>query len=158
MSEQDLSGFDGFEDDVLEEMSTEYVPIPPGTYAAQVTEVTRDTFDGKDGEKREVLRVKLEITDPELPEELRVNEQNPVLNYTVWIDRDPQGRIIIGVNKNLGFAKFRAATGTNTPMRLDQIVQQACFKQVEVDITNESSKKNPEMTLNNVAAIRARSE
>lgn len=142
-TELNSDGFDNFDEDaIVESMETEYTPIPEGTWQATVQEAQRATQRTKNG-MREVIKVKYRITDPNLPEEFIVNGEGPVMNDTIWLDLDSQGRWAVGKNLNLGLGRFRHATGTEDPMTARQILEKSFGASVQLEIVHEPRQDDP---------------
>lgn len=97
-------------------MSTRAIPIPVGTYLAQIMELTPRNVQGvKDTSKfYQFLDIKLEI---KLSQEAQaeLGRETATRNYSVSLDLTEQGNLDYGKGKNIGLGRLREAVGQNVP-------------------------------------------
>lgn len=108
-----MSVFDpeAFMNETTEEANdTTIVPIPAGTYQAQIEKIEPRSVTVKD-EERAILSVTYSILDDGVKAEL--GRDKVTIRQDIWLDTTPEGRLDFSKGKNVGLGKLRAACGLN---------------------------------------------
>ena len=87
---------------------TDYTPIPEGEYRALLKEVNAGTTP----KGAPFLEVYWVIDDEEVRQLL--DDDEPTVRQTLWLDIDDNGMLAIGKNKNIKLNRLRDALGQNT--------------------------------------------
>lgn len=105
-------------------LETEFKLCPPGEYQAMIDDFTSDAFEQidfeyKKGAKAGTPGTMLKLTIPFVIDsdkaKAELNRDKVTVTKQVILDRDQNGNLDFGTNKNIELGRVRDAVGQNTP-------------------------------------------
>lgn len=113
MSDMGTFNAEQFLDMVMEEaLSTRAIPIPPGTWEAQIHDLSIRTGVNKEsGEPWRMLMVRWRFLSPEVQE--ITQRENPQITQSMFLQLSPQGGLLFGPNDNVELGRLRTALRQN---------------------------------------------
>lgn len=99
------------------ELDTKLIPVPEGEHVGQIGTDDKDvnpvTGVGKNGKLWLRLDLMVELTDPNLKQELQ--REKVIIRYGMMLDLNEQGRLDLRPQRNIGLGKLRDAVNQNKP-------------------------------------------
>lgn len=94
--------------EVAEAMETKFSPVPEGEYVASI-----DDIKVRSAKEAVLLDVSWNILDDAL--KATMNMDKVIVRQSIFLDVEPDGRLMTGPNKNVRLGRLRQGLGQNKP-------------------------------------------
>ena len=133
---------------------TKFDPVPENEYIGLIEKLVVRELKFDDGRKQVVadLTWKIQAND-DLKAQMNMDEIR--VRQSLFLDREPNGALSTGKNKNVSLGKLRDALGQNDPTRAWFLKMLEGAGPARIRTKNAPDKKNPDNIYSNVVAVAA---
>lgn len=97
-------------------METKFTPVPKGEYKDNyIDDITVDSWKDDDGVDQPIVIFHVAVTDANVKQLLGMDK--PIIQDRVFVDREKDGTLALGKNKNVKIGQYRDAAGQNDPKK-----------------------------------------